>query len=253
MDAYEYGDYIDPGQQAVQPTWVGENAYASANRGAYLCWLVLAGLISLGIYIGLRGINWEFATRVATFFGLFLCAVHFLYVVRSKAANYLAPDLLFLTAYALFHFGYLTFWALGIVPELHNVFWFPALYPKTMFIVNLGIVGFLFGYELAAPRGKNYGFNTIQLPTASWILVGLLLMMFAVSIFLVAIIQVGLEALTAVGGRAFSEIRGFQRLWVLKDQIFALGFGIYIISVALRHGRLFKGKLGIIIFAIYFF
>lgn len=153
----------------------------------------------------------------------------------------------------MFHFGYLTFWALGIIPEFRDVFWFPALYPKTMFIVNLGIVGFLFGYELAAPKRRNYDFSAVKVPTTGWIFVGLSLMMFAVFIFSVGIIQVGLEALTAVGGRAFRGVRGFDRLWVLRDRIFALGFGIYIISVALKHGRLFKGKLGITIFAIYFF
>ncbi len=250
MDVYpdiELADRTLPG------AWIGEGAYSSTYRGAYLCWLVIAGLISLGIYVGLSGVGWALSTKAATFFGLFLCAAHFLYIARLKPVNYLSPDLLFLIAYVMFHFGYLTFWALGIMPEFREVFWFPALYPKTMFIVNLGIVGFLFGYELAAPKRRSYDSNTIKLPTAGWMLVGLSLMMLAVSIFLVAITQVGLEALTAVGGRAFRGIRGFQRLWTLKSQIFALGFGIYIISVALRHGRLFKGKLGITILAIYFF
>lgn len=92
MDVYpdiELADRTLPG------AWIGENAYASTYRGAYLCWLVLASLISFGIYIGLRGIDWEFATRVATFFGIFLCATHFLYVSRLRPVNYLSPDLLF--------------------------------------------------------------------------------------------------------------------------------------------------------------
>lgn len=250
MDVYPE---IDSADKTPLATWIGEGAYSSTYRGAYLCWLVIAGLISLGIYVGLSGVGWALSTRVATFFGLFLCAAHFLYVARLRPANYLSPDLLFLIAYVMFHFGYLTFWALGIMPELREVFWFPALYPKTMFIVNLGIVGFLFGYELAAPKRRSYDFSAVKVPTTGWMFVGLSLMMLAVSIFLAGIVQVGLEALTAVGGRVFREIRGFSRLWALRDRIFALGFGIYIISVALKHGRLFKGKLGITIFAIYFF
>jgi len=252
MDVYPEIELADKTPRA---TWIGEGAYSSTYRGAYFCWLVLASLISLGIYIGLRGIDWEFATRVATFFGIFLCAVHFLRVVRSKPVNYLAPDLLFLAAYVMFHFGYLTFWALGIMPEFREIFWFPALYPKTMFIVNLGIIGFLFGYELAAPKRRNYDFNTIKLPTTGWTFVGLLLMLFAMIIYFGYIMKVGIETFMAEGTAVTTHMERYiahMRLWGLRTQIFALGFGIYITSVALKHGRLFKGKLGITLFVIYF-
>jgi hypothetical protein len=206
------------------------------------------------MYVGL-GADWELSTKVTTFFGLFLCVVHFFYAANSRPVNYLSPDLLFLVAYVMFHFGYLTLWALGIVPESPYVFYFPDLYPKTMFITNLGIIGFLFGYELAAPKKEDYDVGTIKLPTTSWIFIGLLLMLFAIGITFAYVMKVGILTFIAKGSEVVAHMDRYVtnvRLWVLRAQIFALGLGIYIVSVALRHGRLFKGKLGVILFVVFF-
>ncbi len=176
-------------------------------------------------------------------------------MARIKPVNYLSPDLLFLVAYVMFHFGYLTLWALGIIPANSYVFYFPALYPKTMFITNLGIVGFLFGYVLATPKRENDGVNTIKLPTTGWIFVGLLLMLFAIGITFAYVMRVGILTFIAKGSEVVVHMERYVanvRLWVLRAQIFALGLGIYIVSVALRHGRLFKGKLGITLFVVFF-
>lgn len=223
---------------------------------AYMMWLVLAGLFSLGMYLASRGLDWAFSTKIATFFGLFLCIVHFFRVLYLKPRNYFAPDLLFLAAYALFHFGYLALWAVNIVPPSTKIFFYPALYPKTMFIVNLGIVGFIFGYEIAAKRRTNNRVYTIKIPTSGWLIAGLLLMLLWLIVFVGYIMAVGLEEFVAKGAAVVAHMERYienPRLWKLKGKIFSLGFGVYIVSVALRHGRLFKGKIGLSLFAFYMF
>jgi hypothetical protein len=44
----------------------------------------------------------------------------------------------------------------------------------------------------------------------------------------------------------------YYRLWHWQTLFFSLGLGTYLVSVALTHGRLFYGKLGITLFVIYF-
>ena len=249
-------DYIETAstEETAPIRWICEGAYSSRYRGLYFFWLALAGLISFGIYVGLKAKTWELATRAATIFGLLLCVIHFWYVTRSKPVNYLAPDLLFLAAYMMFHFGYLTLWLIGLAPPGVDIFPIPHLYPETMFIVNLGIIGFLFGYELAAKRMENYEVCIIGVPSAAWTLLGLLLMVFSIAVFIAYVTLVGLDTFMAKGSAVVAHMDRYVadvRLWRLRSRIFATGFGIYIVSVALRHGRLFKGKLGITLFAIY--
>ncbi len=240
--------------EAYSPISVWQGAGSNPYRGIYLFWLLLAGLFSLGIYTGFSEANWEFATKVATVFGLFMCVVHFWYMTRVKPVNFLAPDLIFLFAYIMFHFGYLFLWTLKIVPSSDDVFFYPRLYPKTMFVVNLGIVGFLLGYELSASKRTIETSHTIKIPTNGWTIVGLLLMVFSLTIFFVYVAIIGFETFVAKGSLIIARMEDYipnPRLWRLRVRIFAIGFGVYSTSIALRHGRFFKGKLGLSIFAFY--
>jgi oligosaccharide repeat unit polymerase len=235
-------------------SWVGAGAFNRQGRSAYLCWLTLAALISVGIYIGLQGAGWRFATKVAVVFGLLMCSVHIIRTVRQKPMNLFAPDLLFVGAYMIIHFGYLALWLIGIVPDSEDVFFHPQLYPKTIFIVNLAIVGFLFGYVLSAPKSHQNLLRALKVPSAVWTFFGLILMLAAITIFGWYVLRVGIGTFVREGSSVVAHMDKYVqdvRLWRLRSHIFALGFGIYIISVALRHGRLFDGKLGITLFVIY--
>ncbi len=136
-----------------------------------------------------------------------------------------------------------------------RVFRAPEQYYLVMFIVNLGLLGFLFGYELAAPRMKINALARIRkIPTASWTIVGILLMLLALIIHIGFIFKIGIHTFLTEGYTVYIRIERYTeyyRLWRIQFQIFALGFGIYIASVALRHKRLLKGKIGITLFSIY--
>jgi hypothetical protein len=222
-------------------------------RRVYLTWLLAAILISGIIYKLGSGGDYELSTRVAIVFGIIVFSFHFIYRMSSKPVNGLAPDLVFMLAFFLFHFGYLGLWLFGLVPYAYKPMYYLSLYPKTMFIVNLGMISFLLGYEIFAPRSIGVGVRKIPAPL--WTLVGLAVMLGAMAIHIVYIFVVGAETWLAEGYMVAAHMDryvGYPRLWVLHSLFFALGLGVYLVSVALRHRRLFYGKFGITLFVIYF-
>jgi len=157
----------------------------------------------------------------------------------------------------MFHLGYLILWLFKIVPTSEFVFQDTELWPKTMFLVNLGIIGFFFGYVLAAgSKEKRPYIQPKKVPTPIWILVGLFFMTLSLGIHFGYIIVVGPATFLARGYEVFSRMKFFTPhtvLWELMPQIFLIGFSIYIISTAIAHGTIFKGKLGLILFSIQIF
>lgn len=249
----------DYGGTSLLPIPEYEDAYASRHRNLYLL-IVLAGIItSIAIYISSREASWEHATAVGLVFGLMVCIAHVVWRLRLRPRNYLAPDVLYILFYAAFHFAFLILWLFGIVgatdPVSAGVFVAPEQYPFVMLIVNLGLLSFLFGYELAAPRRKtNIPTRFRTIPTPIWSVAGLILMLLALIIHVAFIFGVGVRTFMARGYEVYIYMERFSsyyRLWRVQFLIFALGFGIYITSVALRYGRLFRGKFGVILFLIY--
>lgn len=235
------------------------DVYASRHRTAYLCAVTAGIVISLVLYKSTAGLNWEYYTKVALVFGLFICIAHIAWRVRSGPRNYLAPDVFYVLFYAAFHFSYLALWLFGIVDISdragQRVFPAPEQYYLVMFIVNLGLLSFLFGYELAAPKERIYESTKIRsLPTAAWTLVGTAIMLLALIIHIGFIFGIGIRTWLTKGYEVYIHMDRFSqyyRLWNLQFYIFSFGFGIYITSVALRYGRLLRGKFGISLFIIY--
>ena len=238
-----------------------KDAYASRHRAAYLCLVALGILISAILYKWSAGVSWEYSTKVTLVFGLFVCIAHIIWRVRSKPRNYLAPDVFYIIFYAAFHFAFLALWLFGVVdasgPAGQRVFRAPEQYYLVMFIVNLGLLGFLFGYELAAPK-KQFDVSTKKrkIPTAGWTLAGVTFMLLALIIHLYFIFGIGIRTWLTEGYTVYMRMERYSqyyRLWRIQFHIFSLGFGVYITSVALRYRRLFRGKLGITLFFIYLF
>jgi len=236
-----------------------EDAYADRHKAAYLC-MVIAGIaISLVLYKWSAGVSWEYSTKVNLVFGLFVCIAHIVWRVRSRPRNYLAPDVFYVIFYAAFHFAFLALWLFGIVDASsragQRVFPASEQYYLVMFIVNLGLLSFLFGYELAAPKRKmGLSARIRTIPAASWTIAGITLMLLALIIHLGFIFGIGIRTWLTEGYQVYihtDRYTEYHRLWRIQFHIFSLGFGVYITSVALRHRRLFKGKLGIILFSIY--
>jgi oligosaccharide repeat unit polymerase len=236
--------------------FVRDTAVANKYRSAYMVWLFLSVFISFMIYQTGGVSDWKLATKTAVFWGCFIAIAHFLYMQTKRPVNYLAPDLIFLAAYCLFHFGYLFFWAIGIFPESEDIFYNTALYPKTVLIVNWGMAAFLFGYELSAPKYLPELQKTPPEAGTGWGITGLILMATSLFITFVYLELAGIGNVIARGSNVLAEMDKYVSntlLWTLKSQIFAMGFGIYIIAVATKYGKLFKGKLGISLFVVYFF
>lgn len=258
-----YSDYntipIDNAQSTALPGTFMEDAYASRHRVLYLGAILVGMAISAVIYALSSGMSWEYATKIALVYGLAICAVHAAWRLRSKPRNYLSPDLFFILFYAAFHYSFLVLWMLGIVSiasqAAARVFRTPEQYPFDMLIVNLGLLGFLFGYELLAPRKEAHPPAEVRkIPTGVWTMIGLMIMALGLIIHLAFIFGVGIKTFMDFGYTVYIYMERFSsypRLWRIQSHIFALGFGIYITSVALRYGRLFKGKIGITIFLTY--
>jgi len=89
-----------------------------------------------------------------------------------------------------------------------------------------------------------------------WFLAGIFLMVLALAIHFGYILKVGVGEFLLRGYYVSSFMNRYVsnvRLWVLQPQIFAVGFGVYMVSVALTHNKLFYGKLGLSLFSIYMF
>jgi hypothetical protein len=236
-----------------------EDVYASRHRFVYLCFVIAGVMISAILYKWSAGVSWEYSTKVALIFGLFVCIAHIIWRVRSKPRNYLAPDVFYIIFYAAFHFAFLVLWLFGIVHASdlsgRRVFIAPEQYNLVMFIVNLGLLGFLFGYELAAPKKKfDVSTQKRKIPTVGWTLAGITLMLLALVIHVGFIFGIGIRTWLTEGYQVYIHTERYSqyyRLWRIQFHIFSLGFGIYITSVALRYRRLFRGKLGITLFFIY--
>lgn len=235
------------------------DVYASRHRTVYLCAVFTGIVISFVLYKLSAGLTWEYSTKVPLVFGLFISIAHIIWRVRSGPRNYLAPDVFYILFYAAFHYSYLVLWLFGIVDAGERagqrVFPAPEQYYLVMFIVNLGLLSFLFGYELAAPKEKIGVFGKIRsLPTATWTIVGTSIMLLALIIHIGFILGIGIRTWLAEGYQVYIYMERYSRyyrLWRVQFHIFSFGFGIYLTSVALRHQRLFKGKFGITLFLIY--
>ena len=235
----------------------GDGAYAFNGRKVYLFFLLFEMLIVSGFYMASAGFGWASATRISIVLNIFICLCHFGYHLLNKPVNYLSPDLLYLVAYFIFHMGYTVLWLFGIIPEVHSIFISKSLWPKTMYLVNLGIIGFLFGYVLAAGnRAKRPDIQPKKVPAPMWALIGLSFMIFSLAIHFTYILVVGPETFLTRGYDVFAHMEKYASytiLWVLMPQIFLIGFSVYIISVAIAHGTLLKAKFGMVLFGLHIF
>ncbi len=75
----DYWEIDEAGDEASLDIWVGRGAYSSTYRISYMCWLVIAGLISLGIYVGSSVQVGNFQPKLPLFL-VFFCVLFTSYV-----------------------------------------------------------------------------------------------------------------------------------------------------------------------------
>jgi oligosaccharide repeat unit polymerase len=221
---------------------------------SYLGWLLAAIVLALGAYIPWRnaGIN---GLRSALFVYYLIITIHVLFRFKSGGrANILAPDMIFLFFYTMFHLGYMTIFSLGLIPYLEKIILSENQIPKAMFVVNLGLVGFLFGYELMGPKNNQATVSRpLKVPTQHWCTLGMIVMIIAASMHIFSLMIIGTAALTALGYGAVAYAYGYFSFTLgmvlsQSNQLFFYGAVIYMTASALRYQKVFRSKTAMGIF-----
>ena len=223
----------------------------------YLAWLVLAGMAAVVIYYLTRSAPIA-SVRPALLLYYTIAIVHVIFRLKGRhGPSILSPDILFLLAYSFFHIGYMWLYDLGIVPYTDPPFIFEESIPKTMFIVNLGLVSFLFGYEVLGSRRGSDSTVRITPPRIGWGICGIAFMVLAIIAHLRVMFKIGFSVFYAHGYEAFANIEKytgsklFLVLWVHSVTMIVIGVVIYVISSALRYGKIFHSKVALALVIIF--
>ncbi len=214
----------------------------------YVLWLLAAGGLSLAVYAIWRGAPVS-SVRPSLLVYYTVLVVHLAYRLRGRLqTNIASPDMLFLLLYTLFHLGYVTLYGLGLAPYEDSIFVVEATIPRSLFVINLGLVSFLMGYEiLGRQRHLAEGANPTNVPRRGWCVFGVVIMMIAVAshVFVLTIMAPayrvhGYNALQRIN--EYTEVFFIVLLWRNAIHVMTLGLVIYIVASALRYGKLFESK-----------
>jgi oligosaccharide repeat unit polymerase len=224
----------------------------------YVGWLMLAGVMAFVAYSLNRGSPIGSIPSALIIYYL-VAFVHIAFRVKTGGkANILSPDILFVLLYTMFHLGYVTLYALGIIPYSGDVFVFEISIPKALFIINLGLISFLFGYEIIGSRGSSPKvMGHIRIPGLSWCIFGLIFMAIAVVAHLIVVVSMA-PYIPIYGYTALQRIDIYSNsflltlLWRNAAHLMVLGMVIYTLSSALRYGKLFRSKLALVLVIVYF-
>jgi hypothetical protein len=224
---------------------------------AYIAWLILAGFLALVVYYFWSGSPLG-SVQPSLFVYYLIIVVHVVFRFKTGGkANILAPEMLFLVLYTVFHLGYVSLYGLGILPYESYIFVYESSIPKALFVVNLGLVGFLLGYEIMGTRaGTQVVQEPLKIPNQSWNVMGIALMIIAVIMHVLSLLVVGMEMLKRYGYAAvqnIGEYTSYTRALFLSfsEPLMIVGAVIYLIVSALRYGKLFRSKLALGLFVTY--
>lgn len=217
----------------------------------YIVWLLVALCISFMVYYLSRGLELA-ALRPAQFVYYTVLLGHIIYRFKNGGLrNAMAPDIIFIMFYTLFHLGYVTLYSLNILPFAPNIFYYTASAPRAMFVINLGLIGFLVGYELLGSRGgRQMQPGDVIIPKNSWCTLGIVLMTIAIVMHIAGLFFLGATLLSRYGYGAIQNAPRYISYWPAlalgkSRHLMALGLAIYLISSSLRYGTLFHSKLAL--------
>jgi oligosaccharide repeat unit polymerase len=250
-----YENYI----QSEQKGWRFYRDALRSRSWSYMTWLLFAIFLSV-IVFKLYGGNPRGSIRPSVFIYYLVISVHLVYRIKTDIKlNFMAPDILFVFVYTLFHLGYVTFHALGIFPYLEDIYFFESSIPKALFIVNLGLISFLAGYEfLGSNRNSVQYAGEISRPTELWCIWGLILIVLAILMHMGVIGYMGIGFFKYHGYKAFQDIEKITGSRVLglmmrfSVKIMILGIIVYCISSSLRYGKLFHSKVALTLVITFF-
>ncbi len=217
----------------------------------YLAWLMVALVMVFAAYFPWRGSPLA-SIRPALLSYYLILSVHVVHRLKAGGrANVLAPDILFLFFYTMFHLGYVTLYGINIIPYVQGIFIFRDSIPRAMLVVNLGLVGFLFGYELMGPKSTSSVIQErLKLPTRNWCIFGLAVMTIALAMHLIALSLIGPSTLARYGYGAIQNARKYVSPAVAmmlsqSNPLMLFGMTIHLVSSALKYGKLFHSKIAL--------
>ena len=234
---------------------------ADALRGInfiYISWLVFSFPLAVVAYsFGRQSPLSSVIPSVLVYYTI--AGVHIFYRHRtSKAISVLSPEVMIMAVYTMFHLGYVTLYALGFVDYLDEIFVYEGAIPKALLIVNLGLIAFLFGFEIAGPRPSiQLVPGRVVIPTGNWETFGLGCMMIATTGHLAIIGVLGLGFLQEYGYAAIQDIERYTGsyalgfIWRRSLHLMILGVITYTFSSCLRYGKLFRSKFVLGMVALY--
>lgn len=192
----------------------------------------------------------------------FICTVHVVFRLNTgwKSSNILAPDLIFIGFYTLFHLGYVTLYAMGLIEYSDRIIWFPKSMPQSMFVINIGLVAFLLGFELAGPKHDVLEYEQVKTPTWQWSIISTSFMAIGLFLHISCLFILGIDTILAHGyevignfGRYSSP--GLETLFWTGTMMGVVGTIISVVTSSLRFGKLFHSKVAltlVVIFAVIF-
>jgi len=173
----------------------------------YIICLLMATLMAGGLYVANAGRydRLVFAPQTICLV-IILLAWFFHKLTGDPPRNWLSPDVLFISVFCVFHFGYFVFYVLGIAPVNEEVFWAPSKVLLAMFFSICCLVAFMIVYEIVGVRFQNnqsYSCLPVFHPT---------IMLAAKTLILIAIMFMWGAILSAGVGRVLSDHRTLLRI-----------------------------------------
>lgn len=219
----------------------------------YVAWLLFGWLLSAVVYFGWR--TAPLASILPNLLIYYLVAlIHVVYRLKSGGkVNLLAPDIVFLLFYTLFHLGYVTLYGFGIAPYWSEAFFFEASIPESLFAVNLGLGAFLLGYEIMGSKGAAPAQQArVVRPSGIWCALGTALMALAVASHVGALSVVGIDYIQRYGYVAIQRIGQFTQylpalILSMSGMAFVAGLVVHTTASALRNRRLFGSLTALLV------
>jgi hypothetical protein len=249
----EYSETFDTFENQAQSLAGLTTDFLRRTSATYICWLLFGLALSALVYYILPTTSMT-SIRMAILVYYIFFAIHLFVRYRNCGSSFLmTPDVLFLLLYTMFHLGYMTFYSLGLLPYVEQILYYESSTPRALLIVNIGMISFLFGYELLGIKDRSQMAGPlIVAPTQGWCIFGMSIMVFALVVHTITLLMIGPGILTRYGHTAIVYIERYVPTWlalVFRKSGFFMLFGvmIYAIGSSLRYRKLFHSKTALII------
>lgn len=226
----------------------------------YTLWLVTALVLVISSFFLVRNMQTVSLPPLLMIYYVILTA-HIIFRLRTGGkANILAPDIILVSFYTMFHMGYVTLFAFGLIEYSDKIIWSEESIPKAMLVINLGLVGFLLGYEMMSPRQNNIEYEAARVPTWYWFNAGIFLLAAGLAGHIACLFMIGIPIIMQYGYVVIANVAryssaGLERMLWASNLTGIMGTIVCVTFSSLRHGKIFHSKLALtltIVFALFF-